>query len=429
MNCRQIRGSAQNEAGDTVLVVGIVLGMTASVYLLIAGYGVVRRVLSQRQIDLRSADLLSARLRTALVEQADQEQGRLHWNGLRKFLVDRKVSESHDTISFYLKPHDSKALPLFHAGQFLTFRLHAPGEERAVVRCYSLSSGPDSETYRITVKKVQNGVASQFLHDCVKVGDLLDVMAPRGDFCIEPSHSRPTVLLAGGVGITPLLSMAYSLTSFGSVAETWLLYSVRAAQDFLLTDELQALTEDHQNLHVRVGTSGPQSDTGACDFQGRISVDYLKQILPSNNYDFYICGPASMMKSLVTDLRKWGVPPASIHTEAFGASSVQVVSAAMKNGTEVDGPDSRNAATGITVNFVKSAKSGTWMGGTPNLLSYAESLDISIDAGCRAGSCGSCVTAIRSGCVKYLETPGYSCDDNTCLPCVAVPDGQLELDA
>ena len=411
------------------MAAGIVLGMTASVYLLVAGYGLFRRVLSQRQIDLRSQDLLRARLRTALLEQTDQEQHRLHWNGLRKFVVDRKVPESHDTTSFYLKPHDSRPLPLFHAGQFLTFRLHVPGEQRPVVRCYSLSSVPDEETYRITVKKVQNGVASQFLHDSVKAGDLLDVMAPRGDFCIEPSHNRPTVLLAGGVGITPLLSMAYSLTSSGSVAETWLIYSVRAARDFLLTGELQSLTEDNQNLHVRVGTSGAQNDVGESDFQGRISIDYLKKILASNNYDFYICGPPPMMKSLVADLREWGVPPTSIHTEAFGASSVQVVSAAMKSGTEVDGQNNENATTELTVNFVKSARTGTWTGGTPNLLEFAESLDIGIDAGCRAGSCGSCVTAIRSGSVKYLETPGYSCEDNTCLPCVAVPDGQLELDA
>ncbi|MEO2015676.1 MAG: FAD-binding oxidoreductase [Fuerstiella sp.] len=413
-----------------MLPAGVVLGLTASAYLVFAGYGVLRRVLNQRQIDRIAEDLLRARLHTALVEQADREQIRLHWNGLRKFLVDRKVTESHDTTSFYLKPHDGKSLPLFHAGQFLTFRLHVPGEQRAVVRCYSLSSGPDSETYRITVKRVKDGVASQFLHDCVQAGDLLDVMAPRGDFCIEPSHNRPTVLLAGGVGVTPLLSMAYSLTRSraGAGAETWLIYSVRTAVDCLLKDELQELTETNQNLHIRVGMSGSPDDAAA-DFHGRISLDYLKGILASNNYDFYICGPPPMMKSLVADLREWGVPPTSIHTEAFGASSVQVVSAAMK--TRDAGNDQRNKTddTGVTVNFAKSAKTGTWTGQAANLLSFAESLDIDIDAGCRAGSCGSCVTAIRSGSVQYLETPGYLCEDNTCLPCVALPDGQLELDA
>lgn len=412
-----------------MLVAGILLGIVVSLYLLIAGYGMLSRVLAQRQIDRVLEDSLRARLRTALAEQADREQVRLHWNGVRKFQVDRKVDESHDTTSFYLRPHDGKPLPLFHAGQFLTVRLHVQGEQRPVVRCYSLSNVPDSETYRITVKRVNNGVASQFLHDCVQAGDLLDVMAPRGDFCIEPSHNRPTVLLAGGVGITPLLSMAYSLTSSGSAAETWLVYSVKTAPDFLLTDELQTLTEDNQNLHVRVGTSTPAEDGTETDFQGRISIDYLKRILASNNYEFYICGPPPMMKSLVADLREWGVPPTSIHTEAFGASSVQVVSAAMKKDAETDGRNSSDVTTGPAVKFAKSSKDGTWTDGTPNLLSFAESLDIEIDAGCRAGSCGSCVTAIRSGSVKYLETPGYECEDNTCLPCVAVPDGQLELDA
>jgi len=411
-----------------VLAAGVVLGLTASAYLVFAGYGVLRRVLNQRQIDRLAEDLLRARLQTALVEQADREQVRLHWNGLRKFLVDRKVTETHDTSSFYLKPHDGKSLPLFHAGQFLTFRLHVPREQRPVVRCYSLSSGPDSETYRITVKRVKDGIASQFLHDCVQQGDLLDVMAPRGDFCIEPSHNRPTVLLAGGVGITPLLSMACSLTRSGAGAETWLIYSVRTAEDCLLKDELQDLTDTNPNLHVRVGMSGSPDDAAA-DFHGRISIDYLKRILASNNYDFYTCGPPPMMKSLVADLREWGVPPTSIHTEAFGASSVQVVSAAMKTDSEVDENSDNERDTGVTVNFAKSSKTGTWTGGAANLLSFAESLDICIDAGCRAGSCGSCVTAIRSGSVKYLETPGYSCDDNTCLPCVAIPDGQLELDA
>ncbi|MCP4171456.1 MAG: 2Fe-2S iron-sulfur cluster binding domain-containing protein [Fuerstiella sp.] len=411
------------------MAAGVMLGIMASVYLLVAGCGVISRVLSRRQIDRLSEDLLKARLRTALAEQSDREQVHLHWNGLRKFLVDRKVAESRDTTSFYLKPHDSKPLPLFHAGQFLTFRLHVPGESRPVVRCYSLSSVPDTETYRITVKKVAGGVASQFLHESVEVGDLLDVMAPRGDFCIEPSHNRPTVLLAGGVGITPLLSMAYSMTSAGAVAETWLIYSVKTAADFLLRDELRALTEDNPHLHLRLGTSSSGDACAATDFQGRISVDYLNRTLASNNYDFYICGPPPMMKSLVADLREWGVPPTSIHTEAFGASSVQVLSAAMKSETEGESRNSGDVTAGHSVNFLKSCKTGTWNDATPNLLSFAESLDINIDAGCRAGSCGSCVTAIRSGCVKYLETPGYSCDDNTCLPCVAIPDGQLDLDA
>ncbi|MCP4506420.1 MAG: 2Fe-2S iron-sulfur cluster binding domain-containing protein, partial [Fuerstiella sp.] len=169
-------------------------------------------------------------------------------------------------------------------------------------------------------------------------------------------------------------------------------------------------------LHVRTGVSGSQDDAADADFHDRISVDYLKRILASNNYDFYICGPPPMMKSLVADLRAWGVPPTSIHTEAFGASSVQVVSAAMKTGKEDDDPKNDKDDTLVTVNFAKSSKTGTWKNGTANLLSFAESLDICIDAGCRAGSCGSCVTAIRSGNVKYLETPAYSCDDNTCLP-------------
>ncbi|MCP4505079.1 MAG: hypothetical protein GY826_01630, partial [Fuerstiella sp.] len=155
------------------MAAGVVLGLTASAYLAFAGYGVLRRVLNQRHVDRIAEDLLRARLHTALAEQADREQIRLHWNGLRKFLVDRRVTESHDTTSFYLKPHDGKSLPLFHPGQFLTFRLHVPGEQRPIVRCYSLSSGPDSDTYRINVKKVMDGVASQFLHDSVQAGDLL----------------------------------------------------------------------------------------------------------------------------------------------------------------------------------------------------------------------------------------------------------------
>ena len=178
-------------------VAGAVLCIAVTGYLCIVGLTAWQRLLKNRRMDRAAMQLMQQRIAAASLQQRSLRQQAFLWNGVRKFVVQRRQQESHDTDSFFLRPHDGHSLPLFHAGQFLTLRLHVPGESKPVVRCYSLSNGPGSENWRITVRRTADGVASNHLHSHVQEGDILDVLAPRGDFCIAPGHSRPTVLLAG----------------------------------------------------------------------------------------------------------------------------------------------------------------------------------------------------------------------------------------
>ena len=413
--------------------VGTILGAVLTAYVAVATISLLIRTHLLKQRERLSLDLLRQQIATATAKKLRQERARSRWNGVRKFVVDKKVKECHDTWSFYLKPHDRKPLPPFDPGQFLTFRLSVPGHDRPVVRCYSISSPPNPDFFRITVRRVAEGRASAYLHDQVREGTLLDVLAPRGGFCIDVSRQRPTVLVGGGVGITPLVSMLGAAAAARSGRETRLFYSVRKPADLIMTDYLRALPNEHEHISVAIGASRTGEDESAgsdMDFAGRVTIDFLRSVLPSNNFDFYICGPPSMMESLVPDLRGWGVPQDCIHTEAFGADSVNAVSAALPvPEVEAAQPPTTQSTSAATVRFCQTEKSVDWSREQSDLLSLAESMGIAIDSGCRAGSCGSCVTAIRSGCVRYLESPEFECDAGSCLPCIAVPDGNLDLDA
>ncbi len=394
-------------------------------------------------------DLLNEQVSAAKALRVRREQQQLHWNGYRKFRVRDKVVEAKDICSFYLVPHDEKPLPSFRPGQFLTFRMDLPaggddkGTRKPVVRCYSLSDAPpashsrDHNYYRITVKRVPPppdsrhppGRVSNYLIDHVKVGDILDVQAPRGDFCLDPESAHPVVLIGGGVGITPVLSMAETILRVNPSRHVWLFYGIRCGPDHAMKDRLRQLDQAYENFHLHVCYSCPhEGDWEGTDYhtRGHVGVDVLKQVLKVNNFEYYICGPPAMMNTLVPALEEWGVPKDRVFMEAFGPATVKKTStvatlpAAAAPGT---------ASPSITVEFSRSGKSVQWNGTHASLLDLALENSIEIDSGCRAGSCGSCEVAVKSGSVDYTVDSRTECGAGSCLTCVSVPKGHIVLDA
>ena len=345
----------------------------------------------------------------------------LEWIGHRKFVVQRKAYEDQaKTIcSFYLVPQDNQPLASFKPGQFLTFQLNTEAE-RQTVRCYSLSDSPKADYYRVTIKRLQPGLASNFFHGQVEIGDLLDVKAPSGHFFLDTAREKPIVLIGGGVGVTPVLSMINDLVDRHSSLETWFFYGVRNSNEHICQEHLDDLGKNNPNLNIHVCYSQPTpADLLTPYHRERISLPLLKNLLPSNNFDFYLCGPPPMMSDLYQGLQEWGVPKEDIKFEAFGRATVAA--------PPQSGPEPATD-TDITVTFSKSGKECKWTGEVSSLLELADLNDVVIESGCQVGHCNTCLTPIK-GQVIYTHEPVIEPEEGTCLACISKPVEDLVVEA
>lgn len=365
------------------------------------------------------------------------------WPGWRDFRVVLRNFEdaAKSQCSFHLQPVDAAPLPDFKPGQYLTFALQIAGETNGamatggeITRCYSLSNGPNSTHYQITIKRMvapagrpelPPGAASSYFHDRVQEGDVLQVRAPAGRFCIDADASVPAVFIAGGIGITPMMSMLRWCAVEQPERPVHLFYGVRSSADHAFKPVLEELARTHASFHLHVVYSSPQSkDVLGVDFQhsGRIDLALLRSSLPHGRHRFYVCGPPPMMQSLIPALRDWGVREGDLHFEAFGPASLRPAASALD-------PPSSVSPVSIEVRFNRSGRTLVWDGQDANLLDFAERHDVAIDSGCRSGSCGSCETRLVSGVVIYDETPDHILAKDHCLLCVGKPQSALVLEA
>jgi len=360
------------------------------------------------------------------------------WLGFRTFRVNRKIYEdaTQSICSFFLVPEDGQPLPSFLPGQFLTFRLGVPtnaGGTEQIIRCYSLSDAPHPDYYRVSIKRVPQpigidvppGRSSNYFHDHIKVGSLLQVRAPSGHFHIDKSDA-PVVLIGGGIGITPMLSMLNWCLANQTGREVWLFYGARNSQELVMKSLLETLASAYTNFHLWVCFSNPlPEDIVRRDYhhQGRVDINLLRTQLPLKPYHFYICGPTPMMESIVPALDDWGVPDTHIHFEAFGPATIKRHNITVPVAAQTEAAD-----TGIIVNFALTGKQLPWLPSANNLLEFAEANGISVNSSCRAGGCGTCQTTIRSGEVAYRQPPDFDPEPGTCLLCVCTPKTNLTLE-
>jgi hypothetical protein len=415
-------------AGAAILVAGLLQAL-----LLVASSA--RRIGFEGDQRRLSLDLLRERVSAATAERRRvQLTSEATWNGVRKFEIRRKIMEGGDICSFYLAPHDGKKLAPFHPGQYLTFQLRIPGQSKQTVRCYSLSDCFREDHYRVSIKKclpprdkpdAPPGLSSCYFHDALNEGDILDVKAPGGHFFLDLTKQTPVVLIGGGIGLTPVLSMLNAIVESGSTRETWFFYGVRNGREHVMREHLERLEREHENVRLRVCYSNPaDGEEQGKDYHHaeRVSVELLKRLLPSSNYEYYICGPGPMMTSLTEGLRDWGVPTDHVHFEAFGPASVKKQPTPAQDGKDV-------SKSTINVTFARSGKTICWTPTSGSLLDFAEASGVAIDSGCRAGNCGTCLVAVKSGEVTYVNEPGEKPEPGTCLTCISAPAGDLEIDA
>jgi len=251
------------------------------------------------------------------------------WNGYRRFVVRRKRVECDIVTSFYLSPEDGGELPAHQPGQYITVRIDH-SEQPMSPRNYSLSDRPGAGYFRISVKReagpaahLPAGVVSNFLHDQVQEGDVLEIGPPCGEFTLRPADAsdRPIVLLSGGIGVTPLLAMLKSLAHDGAEAPVYFIHAARNSRAHALAAEVEQVAGSRSNFHVHVRYDAPLFDDltrRRCHSVGMVDVDLLQDLLPTNDAEFYICGPKPFMSGLYHGLQDWGVPESQIHLEFFG---------------------------------------------------------------------------------------------------------------
>jgi ferredoxin-NADP reductase len=395
-----------------------------------------RQLHNQQQQQQLALELMQHQVETARTRHSYARAELESWQGHRKFVVADTVRESGDSLSVYLGPHDGHPLPVFRPGQHLVFRFNIPGEERPLNRCYSLSSAPNNDYYRITVKRLPPppeqprlapGKVSNHISNHLKKGDILDVRAPKGDFYLDPGEQDAVVLIGGGIGITPFISMLMTLAGHGFRREVWLFYGVRSAQEYVFKSYLELLQERYPDrFHLNVFCSRDTSASLPKGYhQGRISLAFIRNTLPSNNFRFYVCGPPSMMQDIVHGLRQWRVPAQRISFEAFGAATIRQ----LDTGTVRSAPE-RARNTDCRIRFSRSARTLDWDNRYASLLEFGLDHGIMLESGCGAGECSTCEIAVKSGKVHYIKAPSEPPGVGNCRPCVCVPDSELlELDA
>ncbi|WP_298674541.1 NO-inducible flavohemoprotein [uncultured Sphingomonas sp.] len=263
------------------------------------------------------ANILIAREERIYTEQKEMTGG---WNGWRDFRVEDVIRESSVIKSFVLRPLDGGPVMQHKPGQYLTFWFEIPGHP-PIKRNYSISAAPNGETYRISVKREPQGLASGWLHDEAAPGTILKVAAPAGEFFLDNHDQRPVILLSGGVGLTPMIAMLEALVEGNAEAPVHYIHGTHDRETHAMRDHVRALAARNSAVRVTDFHQTPRPDEAQgrdYDLAGIITNEWLVANTPVAEADYYICGPRLFLRHAVSTLSLAGVPANRIHYEFFG---------------------------------------------------------------------------------------------------------------
>jgi ferredoxin-NADP reductase len=343
-------------------------------------------------------------------------------HGYHTLRVKGIVEETDDTRSFLLDvPSDLQEAFRYRPGQFCTFRVHVGGEDHA--RCYSMSSAPETEDdLVVTVKRVPGGLVSNWLNDHVATGDVLEVTAPMGTFCVAPAE-QPIIAFCGGSGVTPVLSIAKSVLA-ATGRSVRLLYANRDPSSVMFGEGLDTL----QARHPRRFELLHHFDLDGGFVEPRAITAFVDAHLDAH---FYICGPGPFMDLVEGTLLGIGVDPDAIFIErfetagqpgpvAFGESDpADVVDAEVPEaGAPEAGPPEQ------VVLILRGKKNEIAYHDGDTVLETARRANLPAPYSCEAGSCATCMALIREGTanmrVNNALTP-EELEEGWVLTCQALP--------
>ncbi|MFA6163611.1 MAG: 2Fe-2S iron-sulfur cluster-binding protein [Methylobacter sp.] len=353
-----------------------------------------------------------------LYRQNDAATGKIKWQGM---LTVSEISEvAHQVKTFRLVNPAGGEIPFqYLPGQFLTLDIEPRGIPTR--RSYTIASTPTwRDRIEITVKREEHGLVSGWLHDELKPGDSLKLLAPNGTFIFTGDNAPSIVLIGGGVGMTPLMSVARYLTDSQWPGNIHMLLSFREPGDYLFREEVASLQSRNPNLKVTVTLSNPGEEPWLGP-TGRIDKAFLERTIPNPaDQRVHLCGPPPMMDAVKAALSDLGVPTSQIKTEAFG--------------TIKRDPTAVGAHTGAVagrIQFQRSQVGAAALEGT-TILDTADEADVYIDSACRSGTCGLCRVKLLSGKVHMAVEDALTEDEKTdgyILACQAEVETDVEIDA
>lgn len=346
-----------------------------------------------------------------------------NWRG--QLRVGSIIRETPNVKTFRLLPSSSGSLMpfTFVPGQFLNLSFLIGGAR--MNRSYSISSSPTRQEYvDLTVKREQRGAVSRHIVDLLKVGNEIEAGGPVGRFTFTGAEADSIVLISGGVGITPMMSIARYLTERLWPGDIYFIYGCSIPAEFIFAKDIAELHGANPKLHVTVTMERPEG-TDWKGHQGRITKELLAQTVPDIAlHRVHLCGPQVMMEAVKGILAELQVPSEQVKTEDFGT-------AAPTPATDGTTAKPTTPATGPLVTFLKNNKSAK-IHVDQTVLELSEELDIGIEFSCRVGTCGICKVKMTSGEVEMAVEDGLDADDKAeglILACQAKPKGPVEVEA
>lgn len=350
------------------------------------------------------------------------------WPGFRKLTVTAVQRETQSVVSIGLSDPDGTAVPPAEPGQFLTLRLPVSADARPLLRSYSLSGAPGASSYQISVKLEPHGTGSHFVHSRVRIGDHLDVAAPRGTFILRPGDA-PVLLISAGVGATPVMAMLRGLAAGQSSREIWWLHGSRSRADEPFASEAESLIAQLARGHRLICYSHPAPDDlrGSDYRSGRLSPAVLTELHLPRDSDAYLCGPAGFMTDVSAALIGSGLDRASMHTEIFGSAPPQTPGIGAATG-QPPHPPAGQPGSGPQISFARSGLDVRWDQRYASLLELAEACDVPVRWSCRTGVCHTCESGLMAGAVSYAPDPVDNPADGNVLICCSQPAEDVVLD-
>ena len=361
--------------------------------------------------------------------------GKRPWKGVLR--IKAIFDETPTVKTFRLMEPNLESIPFtFLPGQYASITSEIDGQK--VRRSYTISSSPTQHDYiELTVKREEHGLESRHLHDHAQTGDLLEITAPAGNFFFTGKEADGIVLIAGGVGITPMMSVLRYLTDRSYPYEIHLIYGVRTPADLIFREECAYLASRHPNVTILSIVSSAEGT----DWKGPvgfITADFIAGCVDDIvKRRIHLCGPPPMMDAVKAALEELHVPSDQVKTEDFAPPKGGPVPDKEPD-DEPPAPPADAAGGGAappsaqaTVNFSKSGKSGN-LAPDQSVLEAAEAIGVVIDFECRVGICGRCKVPLSEGTVTMEVEDALSADEKAggmILACQAKSASNLVVDA